>query len=624
VLRFRGIFFSSEARLLLGPVFSREWVTAPRRLRFYIGKAAYVAALLALMSTAWLLLTGTQDIRGVGDMARFGATLFQLLAPLQMALVLFFSALLAASAVAQEKDRRTLVLLLMTRLSGRELVLGRLFSSLLQVFVLLAAAWPMFLLAGLFGGISGSQIVRVFAVTLAAALAAGSIGSTLALWREKTFQTLALAFLTLMFWLALAEVLVAVGNWGFRWQGVSTAVWGAGVSPWRAVLAAARPLVGQAGSLPLFGSPVLLFLAVAGGITVLANAVAIGWIRVWNPSRELQTAPGANEDLFQRSAANRETKSGPATAAKLSPHAARQRTRPVWNNPILWREIRTRAYGRKILAIRLAYLLLFALAAVGVHSVVSGGGVVGGGASGATALRDSLVLHLAPLVVLSLILVNALAVTSITTERDLGALDLLLVTDLAPAEFIFGKLGGIFYVAKEMIVLPLLLLVYLYFARAASAQNLVYLLFALLLNYTFVATLGIHAGLTYANSRHAVAVSLGTVFFLLVGIGICMRIMMSFSGSFELQLTPFLVFMVGGGICMFVALGVRNPSAAIGWASFACPLFTFVAITSYLQEQTLGPFLIICATYGFTTAAMMIPAIYEFDVATGRTSGPEE
>ena len=137
----------------------------------------------------------------------------------------------------------------------------------------------------------------------------------------------------------------------------------------------------------------------------------------------------------------------------------------------MWREIRTRAYGRKILAIRLAYLLLFALAAVGVHSVVSGGGdAAGGGASGATAC-DSLVLHLAPLIVLSLILVNALAVTSITTERDLGALDLLLVTDLAPAEFIFGKLGGIFYVAKEMILLPLLLLVYLYLVRAASAAE---------------------------------------------------------------------------------------------------------------------------------------------------------
>ena len=75
--------------------------------------------------------------------------------------------------------------------------------------------------------------------------------------------------------------------------------------------------------------------------------------------------------------------------------------------------------------------------------------------------------------------------------------------------------------------------------------------------YFFVATLGIHAGLTYVNSRHAVAVSLGMVFFLFVGIATCMRIMMSFGGSFELQLAPFLVFMVGGG-----HWDVRGPGAS--------------------------------------------------------------
>ena len=30
------------------------------------------------------------------------------------------------------------------------------------------------------------------------------------------------------------------------------------------------------------------------------------------------------------------------------------------------------------------------------------------------------------------------------------------------------------------------------------------------------------------------------------------------------------------------------------------------------------------ATYGFTTAAMLVPAIYEFDVATGRTTPGDE
>jgi hypothetical protein len=71
---------------------------------------------------------------------------------------------------------------------------------------------------------------------------------------------------------------------------------------------------------------------------------------------------------------------------------------------------------------------------------------------------------------------------------------------------------------------------------------------------------------------------------------------------------------------LYVALGVRNPSTAIGLASFLCPLATFYAITSFLLEYTLGVFLVTAAAYGFATAAMLVPAVYEFDVATGRTT----
>ena len=200
-----------------------------------------------LISTAWLLLTGTQDIRSVGDMARFGATLFQLLAPLQMALVLFFSALLAAERRGSGKGSPD------TRPAADDPPFRPGIGAGADCFPACcrySCCWPppgrCFCWPDCSAAFPAAKSCRVFAVTLAAALAAGSIGSTLALWREKTFQTLALAFLTLMFWLALAEILVAAGNWGFRWQGVSTATWGAGISPWRAVLAAARPLVAQA------------------------------------------------------------------------------------------------------------------------------------------------------------------------------------------------------------------------------------------------------------------------------------------------------------------------------------------------------------------------------------------
>ena len=187
--------------MLVGPVFTREAVTTPRRSRFYIVRTVYVIALLVLMGTAWLVVAGTQIIRNVGDMARFGSILFQILAPLQLALVLFLSALRSAGAIAQEKDRQTLILLLMTRMNNHELVLGKLLASLLYVFVMIVAAIPVFMLIVLFGGVSFAQVARVMAVTCATALAAGSLGSTLAFWRDKTFQTLSLTALVIVFWI---------------------------------------------------------------------------------------------------------------------------------------------------------------------------------------------------------------------------------------------------------------------------------------------------------------------------------------------------------------------------------------------------------------------------------------
>jgi ABC-type transport system involved in multi-copper enzyme maturation permease subunit len=186
--------------LLVGPVFTREVTTTPRSWRHYLSRALYVSALFGLVLTAWLILIGSQQVRSLGDLSRFGSAVFALLAPLQMAMAVMFSALLTAAAVAQEKDRRTLDLLLMTNLSNSELVLGKLLASMLSVLVLVVAAIPLLMLITLLGGVSFGQVARVVAVTLTAAAVAGSLGSMIALWREKTFQSLALTALLLMFW----------------------------------------------------------------------------------------------------------------------------------------------------------------------------------------------------------------------------------------------------------------------------------------------------------------------------------------------------------------------------------------------------------------------------------------
>jgi hypothetical protein len=218
-----------------------------------------------------------------------------------------------------------------------------------------------------------------------------------------------------------------------------------------------------------------------------------------------------------------------------------------------------------------------------------------------------------------MVIINALAVNSITNERDGQALDLLLVTDISPFEFVTGKMWGGMWIAREMIALPLVLCVYTWIRGGMMFESLVFVSLGLLVITVFVSMLGIHCGMIYSQSRTAITISLGAVFFLFLGAITCIMVMISFSGSFEHQLWQFLAFILGGSVGLYVSLGIRNPSQAILWSTLLLPFATFYAITSFLTGSPLQGFLMIATVYSFTTAAMMIPAIGEFDIAMGRT-----
>jgi ABC-type transport system involved in multi-copper enzyme maturation permease subunit len=617
---------------MIGPVFSRELVTTPRRPRHYIYRVVFVTTLLMLMCTGWLVMAGTQIIRNVGDMARFGSTLFQVLAPLQLSLLTFLGALGSASAVAQEKDRRTLILLLLTRLTNSELVLGKMLASLLDVLTMALAAIPLLLLVTLFGGVDDGQVWRTVAITLITVLTAGSLGSTIALWREKTFQTLAMTALGIVAWLALGEVVQS--GWLFQnLAGWSHATWAVALSPLRAILAATQPLLGGEAPASAWGETladpiagVWLYLACTGLLLITLNLIAILRVRVWNPSREVMVGQKLTEEEPETTTSS----AADPEHARLGHVDARVRTeratsRAVWDNPVLWREMRTWAYGRKVHFIRLAYVLLFLLAAGSLYATMQ---ATSNGSPAALSSNSSVIpaaaRSLVPFFLVSLVIMNALAVTSITNERDGQALDLLLVTDLSPKEFVLGKLGGVLYVTLLMSVLPLSLATYLWWVGGVSLQNYVYIVGGLLTMFIFVTTLGIHCGMVYANSRTAIGVSLGTVFFLFLGITTCLVMMVSFSGSFQTQLWQFLMFILGGSLGLYVALGSRNPSSAIALAALLLPFLTFYGITTFALKHYLSVFLVMSSVYAFTTAAMLVPAISRFDIAMGRTKTPGE
>ncbi len=591
--------------MIFGPVLGRELETAPRRRRWYLMRALYPMVLLLLMCTAWLVLAGAQEIRNIGDMARFGTLLFQILAPLQLVVVLFVAAVSVAVGVAQEKDRRTLDLLLMTRLRNHEIVLGKLAAGLLHVLVLLTSGLPIFACLVLLGGVSFAQIGQSYLVTIIAAVVAGSVGGSIAFSRDKTFQSLAMTVLALVLWLGLCEAL-AGGRDASASSAPHWASWAHALSPIRAVLESARPTSGGEGLIRWLTSSAH-FIGVALGTTALVNGLAIAFLRRWCLVREGARSGPARRLEESQQAAN--------AAAVASPSI--RPSRQVWRNPILWREICTWAYGRRLIVIRSVYWLLFLMSAIALVRMAASGDLIATRAQTGTIIPTT-TLVLAPFILVSLLIVNALAVNSIANERDGRSLDLLLVTDVSPLEFIGGKLGGIFWITREMVLMPLLLLVYLWWERGISGESLVYLLGGLLVMNGFVATLGLHCGMTHAHSRTAIGISLGTVFFLFLGISVGIMMMVSFSGSFQLQFLPFSAFILGGSVGLFSALGLRNPSHAILLASILLPFATFHAMTSFLLDSPLAVFLVSTAAYGFATAAMLIPAIHEFDFAQGR------
>jgi len=637
--------------LFAGPIIAREVLTAPRPSRFYVARASYVGLLFILMWTAWQSLIGWKDVTEVGVVAHFGGILFRLFVLVQLTLMLFFAPLAAATAVAHEKDRRTFVLLLMTDLRNVEIILGKLVASLLQIVTLLLTAAPVFFLCILLGGTSPGQVLDVLGITAAAGVAGGALGLLVALGRDRTFQSLALTVLLLVLALVGIEA-VGYALPGLAILGVPLAE---ALDPFRTVATVTDP---ASGAFAPAIRPSLIFIASALGLATVLVGAGIALLRVWNPGRNEPReqregeAAGAVEELVEieevaepalagavagggsgswsRGEPPAEPRRGSGGSLPEGPppghadnttglHVPRRSHRRItrapgtyrrpWSNPILWRELMTRAYGTKPLIIKGAYLLAFLLGLAFYYASPD---------PKADAWRPGKVL--VPLAILSLILVNAQGVTSLTSERDTGALDLLLVTELSPKEFIYGKLYGVLYNAKEMVVLPVFLTAWFTATGALSAESAFYVITDFLLLAHFAGMLGIHAAITYTNSRTAVANSLGTIFFLMIGILICAGLIIMSDREFGRQLLSFLIFIGAGSVALFASLGARNPSRAIALVALLTPFWSFYCIISLLNRDILAAFLCSVGVYGFALLAMLVPAVSDFDIALGRTS----
>jgi ABC-type Na+ efflux pump permease subunit len=609
--------------LFAGPIIAREVLTSPRPVRFYVVRAAFAAGMFILMWTAWQALVGWREVREIGTLARFGGVLYQLFAILQLTLLLFFAPLSAATAVAHEKDRRTFLLLMMTDLSDLEIVLGKLAASLVLILTVLVAGVPVLSICALLGGISFAQVMNLFAVTAASGVAGGALGLLIALWRDRTYQSISLTILMVVFSIVGVEALAATMPEAELFGVPLIEV----LNPYRALLAVLYPASDQLGGVRASS---LVYIGMRLAFAAALIAFGTKMLRVWNPGRNEPREQREGKDAAVATAETLEevVEAAPpealvlasdanSTAAKLAvPRRTHRRSAPTqrphrepWDNqPVLWREVRTRAYGTKPRIIKMVFLLLAGLLIALFHLYYDAAGQPSRAAW-----------SLLPVGILVLLLINAQGVSALTSERDTGALDLLLVSELSPNQFILGKLYGSLYNVKEMIVLPVAMAIFYAWRGAITAEEAFYIIVDFLLLAHFAAMLGLHAAITYTNSRTAVAHSLGVTFFLMAGILICAWLILLSNKDFGRQLLSFMVFIGVGSVALFGSLGARNPSQAIALVSILTPFWSFFCIISLLRGDILAAFLFSVGIYGFALAAMLVPAVGGFDIALGRT-----
>lgn len=150
------------------------------------GRRAFVILtiyLLLLGGFAWmveLIMERTYSFSFGGNgsyaTAAIGQGIFAALLMLETLQVAFLAPSSTAGAISLEREKQTLELLVVTPITSLAIVLGKLFSALVYVWLLIAASIPLTAVVFVYGGVAPEDVVRGYLVLIVTALGLGSFG----------------------------------------------------------------------------------------------------------------------------------------------------------------------------------------------------------------------------------------------------------------------------------------------------------------------------------------------------------------------------------------------------------------------------------------------------------------
>lgn len=435
-------FLNWLLRLLpTNPICMRLVQGGSRRIRHLYIRAGYLAVMIIVLLFVLLSSVGGGSL-SMRQLAGAGASMFQIVSYLQVALICLLTPVFMAGAIAQEANPRTWDILLTTPLNSLQLVLGNCFGRLFFVIALLFSSLPLFVMTQYFGGVPGESIFASYAIAGTSALLVAAIAVTLSVTRTAGRRAVFLFYVSVVMYLSVTAAI----DYGLREPvGIGASeVHTTLVTPLNPFLAlevlldsnryVRHDFTGAGASWITrmwLGRPIAAFCWSCAWISVLLLLFSTLRLRVIGA--KVGTVPWYRRLL--------------GIGAK---GAAERPARHVGRNPIAWRE--SVARGKTVTAIAGRWGFVTIGVAIGITIIALYH--IGSLDHAQVQLAFASVIA-AEIVIVALAALN-MSATAVSREREDGTLDLILTTPIQPGPYIRGKHRGLFQYLVPMMLVPVI------------------------------------------------------------------------------------------------------------------------------------------------------------------------
>ena len=431
--------FSSFSKIiyptwLMGPIFDKELRVSSRRKRNYVLRFAYLAILTIFVVLVWSSMVRFQGggAYQISRMSEAGLAIITTIIVFQFIATQIIAVIMLSTAISDEIYNRTLGVLMTTPINSFQIVMGKLFSKLLQLILLLAVSLPLLAIVRIFGGVPWYYVLSSLCITLTAVIFAGSLSLYFSI---KARQAYAVILKTLFSLATLYLFIPTIIGLTFRMVLFS----GTG-SPNTlfSILTLPNPFIAMQFNTMTMMSPRMpggmpfFFWPIHCVVMLIASALLLAWSVKIVRKVALRQATGQLDTTAKQKQSRKQNKQSIKTT---EPQYLPGIIRPVTGSPIVWKELRTPFIrgGRKKNVIGLIMTIIALLVTY------------------ASCIRekslDSDFAHITYtliFVILGLITNIVLSATTITSEKETRSWPILLATSMDDWQILLGKAVGVF------------------------------------------------------------------------------------------------------------------------------------------------------------------------------------